>query len=172
VGSKLRVQAKAAFAANARTNASRLVVFSRLVVHDGLCVKPLQRLGDQIVAAAAATQPEFPRRATFTTRVPPSAAVARERSLDPSSGPPLPPPPPQKACVLVCEAATACYITSGNSPEWTRAARARAVPTLPQSTEPPSSSLAAFKTALAAFLAAGAKTATLSNTLSYKAKRH
>jgi hypothetical protein len=32
--------------------------------------------------------------------------------------------------------------------------------------------LAAFITALAAFLAAGAKTATLSKTLSYKAKRH
>jgi hypothetical protein len=116
-GVQFRVRAKAAFATNARMNASRLAAFSRLVVHDGLCVKPPQWLGDQIVAAAAATQPEFPRRVAFTTRVPPSAAVARERSLDPSSGPPLPPPPPpQKARVLVCEAATACYITSGNSP--------------------------------------------------------
>jgi hypothetical protein len=51
-----------------------------------------------------------------------------------------------------------------------RAARARAVPTLPQS-RPPSSSLAAFMTALAAFLAAGANTATLSKTLSYKDKK-
>jgi hypothetical protein len=79
-GVQFRVRAKAAFAANARTNASRLAVFSRLVVHDGLCVKPPQWLGDQIVAAAAATQPEFPRRVAFTTRVPPSAAVARDEA--------------------------------------------------------------------------------------------
>jgi hypothetical protein len=51
-----------------------------------------------------------------------------------------------------------------------RAARARPVPTLPQST-PPSSSLAALQTAFAAFLAAGAKTATLSKILSYKDKK-
>jgi Na+-driven multidrug efflux pump len=52
----------------------------------------------------------------------------------------------------------------------TRAATARAAPTLAQST-PPSSVLAAFITALAAFFAAGAKTATASKTLSYKDKK-
>jgi hypothetical protein len=47
---------------------------------------------------------------------------------------------------------------------------ARAAPTLAKS-KPPSSSLAAFNTALAAFFAAGANTATASKTLSYKDKK-
>jgi hypothetical protein len=157
-GVQFRVRAKAAFAANARTNASRLAVFSRLVVHDGLCVKPPQAFGrsDRRRRRRHAARVSSARGIHYTG---PSERRRRSRTKPRSV---------ERSAVTAAAAAKGvrARLRSGNCllhylrqqpiTMRTMAARARPVPTLPQS-RPPSSSWPPAMTALAAFLAAGAK---------------